>query len=95
MLSIVLFELIYRFFCSSGSHLCDSAGCLRKENLELELYGFNASRRLCSGVILLVIKDHITDVSPSVHGSSHPKFKGGGDELEFACRKVRVVKLSL
>jgi hypothetical protein len=34
MLSIVLFELIYRLFCSSGSHLCDSSGCLRKEHLE-------------------------------------------------------------
>jgi hypothetical protein len=92
MLSIVLFELIYSLFCSSGSHLCDSSGCLREEHLVLELHAFNASRQHCPGVILWVINDFITDVNSCPHGSSHPKFVKGGDDLEFACRKVRVVK---
>jgi hypothetical protein len=63
--------------------------------LELGLYNFNASRKVCPGVILLVIKSHITDVNPCMHGSSHPKFKEGGGKLEFACRKVPVEQLPL
>ncbi|CAF1363968.1 unnamed protein product [Adineta steineri] len=76
----------------SGSHLCDSRGCLRKEHLEVELYSFNSSRKYCPGVMLAVAGDTITDVYPCVHGRTHPKFKTGADELEYACRKVRVAK---
>ena len=94
MLYIVLFELIYRILCSSGSHLCDSTGCLRAEHLELELFDFNSSRRFCPGVVLWVINNCITDVSSCPHGMTHPKFEEGSDDLEFACRKVRVVKIS-
>jgi hypothetical protein len=95
MLSIVLFELIYRLFCSSGSHLCDSTGCLRAKHLELELYDLNASRKVCPGVVLWVINNCITDVNSCPHGLTHPKSEEGGDDLEFACRKVRVVKISM
>jgi hypothetical protein len=95
MLSIVLFELIYSLFCSLGSHLCDSSGCLRAKHLELELYDLNASRKVCPGVVLWVINNCITDVNSCPHGLTHPKFEEGGDDLEFACRKVRGVKISM
>lgn len=44
-------------------------------------------------VVLWVINNFITDVKSCRHGSTYPKFKKGGDDLEFACRKMRVVKL--
>ncbi|CAF1203152.1 unnamed protein product [Adineta steineri] len=81
----------------TGSHLCDSTGCLRKEHLELELLSFNLSRKVCPGVMLLVVGDTITDVYPCVHGRTHPKLETDGDELEYACRKndPRIMQLAL
>ena len=93
LLAVIVFEIVYNSFCFSGSHLCDSADCLRAEHLEVELHSINASRRFCDGVVLWVINNTITDVNVCPHGTTHPKFKEGGDELEFSCRKLRVVKM--
>jgi hypothetical protein len=89
-LSIVYLEPYIHFLCSSGSHLCDTNGCLRKDHLELELFSLNASRKVCSGVVLMVAGDIIIDVNPCVHATTHPNYKPGGNDLDFSCRTVRV-----
>lgn len=72
---------------SSISHLCDTAGCIEPDHLEVSVaHVDNMARQRCNGVELLLVGQVITQEWPCDHG----KGKSSHDLIMTSCRRVKI-----
>lgn len=72
---------------SSVSHLCDTAGCVEPEHLEVaSTHAENMDRQRCVGVLLCLVDGFITQEVPCTHGRGD----SDSDRIQTSCRRVRI-----
>ncbi|CAF0765931.1 unnamed protein product [Adineta steineri] len=75
----------------TGSHLCDTNGCVSTEHLFIENFDVNLTRIRCEGVTFLIrlgnetSPGRIIQATPCRHG-----INGDDDGFKNSCRKLKI-----